>query len=120
METGIYEIPGSLAVLLHHGNLENEDLSHNADLLDSTQLIVKANFSIQPGAESSHKNTLLNCGMFLPTLTKTFLFTIRQFKWVMIAFLSIKKYFLTSANTEPGHRKVLASSASTVTSTLVG
>lgn len=55
METGIYEIPESLAVLLQHGNLENEDLRLNADLLDSTQLIVKVNFSIQPGAGSSHK-----------------------------------------------------------------
>lgn len=75
MQTGIYKIPRSLAVLLYHGNLENEDLSHNADLLDSTQLIVKANFSIQSGAGSSHKNILLNCGMFLPMLNKTFLLT---------------------------------------------
>lgn len=78
MHTGIYEIPGNLAVLLHHGNL-NEDLSHNADLLDSTQLIVKGNFSIQPGAASSHKNILCNCGVFLPMLNKTFLLTIKQF-----------------------------------------
>lgn len=94
MQTGNYEIPGSLAVLLQHGNLENEDLSSNADLLDSAQLIVKANFSIQSGADSSHKNILFNCGMFLPMLNKTFLLTIGQFKWLVIALLSIKTYFL--------------------------
>lgn len=54
---------------------------------------MKAKFSIQPGAGSSHKNILLNCGMFLPMLNKTFLLTIRQFKWLMIALLRINKCF---------------------------